>query len=1298
MGQAADALLGKKASTPNVDKLLGPRTINYSGPGGGQYVGRSVDNVVQPQPRGYANLPAQQGQQRDHIFPVSLGGTSSPANLRYTPARQASQRDAVEKYVASQLRNKKTTLGAARNSVLNYQTTDVPGQRAPAKSRGGSLYATIPVGIAENTVKGIPKATIKVGGKVLNFFTQNTQNLIRTAVENLGSAAAYHLVPEVKKAVDAGLYTLPPMKESQGAGLKKIVGEAIGSGAELASFATGAKVAATAGKVGTRQLALQGAKVGAKYGAAFGVGQSLQENKNIAQTAKSGLTGAATGAAAGAILSPIIGKIAQRGKAAKEAALQAAQDTGTYVGGVTLPAKASQFNLNPKNIKGEIYNSTIKQDQLYRKSFAEVPGFKDKFLQKSGDWQPQVARDRIRDVAQKLDDAFPGKHLGERLMTDADMYSLNAEKLQKVANNLVDQVTPIAPTHTIYRSIGKFQGEGQPAFGPATYVTTDKGVAQAYNAQTGKQGILTGGINLSPKKILDLSRQEDMSAFTLRAIKKYPLGVGKTGESIKKLALDEGYQAIQGDEFTGMAIIDPNVLTGKLSLAQQGLTPTSRVKQSVVPELQKQIEANPQFTQRINELSGGRIKTNPETLQAGLKAVQEGRVTVNTIANHVAGTPVNEDTVAAAALIKDHYEQQWVDALNKGDANAADQANQVLQKIAPGYNNLTATPGRATQIQSQFSEDRLSKLYQKMRDLQAKQVPFKQVQKQLDSELQLLRKTEQMSKLGQRGKDMIRAIENYATGAKLTSPVTHGINTVSNALVFGPVRGPEKYVKAGVQYLQGRPIEAQATAKYAFGTRMGLRNGLQRFSQTLVGEAPDFGLKAEFQQQAPGKIQQFAAEHPKLAVTGRLVNPFRWLSAADNFWKGVIQDAELHTKAYAAVKTEGLTGKAFSQKVTDLVNHPPTAWTDDAAKVAQEYTFQEDPDRFLKAVAKIRNLPGGRLIAPFIQTPYNIVKFQLQRSVLGLASPRNISGIAKGGDQAAEAIARLTVGAGLSLGAWQIAQQGQITGAYPNDQKEKTLWEAEDRKPYSVKIGNKWLAYNRFQPVGLYLTQAAALHEALQAGNEKGASAIFSKMLAYTGKAITDLPFVQGMAGVVDAIQDPEHYAEKAVTGTLTGFVPNILRDVRQQTDVVQRQSKGLVQGVKNMVPGLSKQLQPKIDIFGREKKMEQNRALRATKVISTLKETKETKLLRDVGYSPTELTQAAQTLEGRNKSYKLSDQEFTTYKKEVGRATLKAIQQAGKTRGWKDLDKNQKADVLQSLITKYRNHIRDTWKARYLK
>ena len=64
----------------------------------------------------------------------------------------------------------------------------------------------------------------------------------------------------------------------------------------------------------------------------------------------------------------------------------------------------------------------------------------------------------------------------------------------------------------------------------------------------------------------------------------------------------------------------------------------------------------------------------------------------------------------------------------------------------------------------------------------------------------------------------------------------------------------------------------------------------------------------------------------------------------------------------------------------------------------------------------------------------------------------------------------LTLGAGFSFA----AAQGIITGSEPLDKKEKTALYKTGWKPYSIRIGGKWIPYmNMITPLDSYMAFCA---------------------------------------------------------------------------------------------------------------------------------------------------------------------------------------------------------------------------------
>jgi hypothetical protein len=405
----------------------------------------------------------------------------------------------------------------------------------------------------------------------------------------------------------------------------------------------------------------------------------------------------------------------------------------------------------------------------------------------------------------------------------------------------------------------------------------------------------------------------------------------------------------------------------------------------------------------------------------------------------------------------------------------------------------------------------------------------------------------------------------------------------------------------------------------------------------------------------------------------------------------VLRDARLHELAITSARQEGLSGAQLAARTKALVDAPPAPWVSEADTYAKEFTFQADPDRFLSAVQKIQGLPFVRFFIPFVQTPYNLTKFQFQRSAAGLLSPRNVTGLAAGGQAQAEAVGRLTAGAGLSAGALAFVVSTDATGDYPsNDPAERARWAAEGIKPYSIRLPNgTWLAYNRFAPVGTYIGQAVALRDMIRSGNEQGISGAASTLAASSLKQINDMPFLSGLSDFLDAVKDPERGARRFGEGVVTGMVPNILRDVRQQTDPTMRAPRGVAESVQNMLPGLSQKLPASIDVLGRERTYEPDRATRATKVLSTRRELPETRVIDLVGRSP---TMPAPILTRKKQKVKLVGKELERFQREMGEATSKAIAHLD-TPGFRALEQEQQQEKLATAVKKARAKVRDRWK-----
>src|SRR3546814_9625881 len=75
--------------------------------------------------------------------------------------------------------------------------------------------------------------------------------------------------------------------------------------------------------------------------------------------------------------------------------------------------------------------------------------------------------------------------------------------------------------------------------------------------------------------------------------------------------------------------------------------------------------------------------------------------------------------------------------------------------------------------------------------------------------------------------------------------------------------------------------------------------------------------------------------------------------------------------------------------------------------------------------------------------------------------------IRAGGRQKDEALARLTMGSGLSALAVSAALEGKVSGSGPSDPLEQAALRDTGWQPYSIRIGDQWYSYQRFEPISL---------------------------------------------------------------------------------------------------------------------------------------------------------------------------------------------------------------------------------------
>lgn len=320
---------------------------------------------------------------------------------------------------------------------------------------------------------------------------------------------------------------------------------------------------------------------------------------------------------------------------------------------------------------------------------------------------------------------------------------------------------------------------------------------------------------------------------------------------------------------------------------------------------------------------------------------------------------------------------------------------------------------------------------------------------------------------------------------------------------------------------------------------------------------------------------------------------FRPLGAEDKLFKEGARSNSLYNQALAAASTKKLKGNVYDDYVRELAKNPTPKMRELADDDAGRATFSQDNFlgdiiRDAKGAVRRSNKPGAKaastvldILMPFTQVPSGVASQLYAYSPAKLAkSTYDIGKVLITGDpefqrSAAQGFGRSVVGTSLLGAGAYLANQGMLTGQ-PKDDAEKTQWEAQGIKSNSVKVGDRWYGLSSIGPQNLLLL-AGAQFEADKKGDENA----YTNIAANLGKNFKDQTFLKGMSSALDAVGDPQRYADSFVQQQATSIVPNIIKDIARALDPNERETKSISDRFKQSIPGASTTLPERKDSYG---------------------------------------------------------------------------------------------------------------------
>lgn len=332
----------------------------------------------------------------------------------------------------------------------------------------------------------------------------------------------------------------------------------------------------------------------------------------------------------------------------------------------------------------------------------------------------------------------------------------------------------------------------------------------------------------------------------------------------------------------------------------------------------------------------------------------------------------------------------------------------------------------------------------------------------------------------------------------------------------------------------------------------------------------------------PGKAEQF-----RQAIEGRkgeiIRLPFRFLSAADAFFKTMNERGEAYAQSVRQATKEGLdpTTREFQERVAELVENPTPAIAEASAAAAIRFTFNTPLGEKGAALQNLVRKARLEWAMPFIRTPGNILKETARLTPLSPLVAEWRAAIKKGGAERDKALAELATGSALMGGVFMAAQAGLISGAGDPDPRKRITAMAAGWQPYSIKVNGVWYSYRSLGPTETLVGLAADMSAVWDHMSDEESDKVPKILAVAFANAVTSQTALMGLTNIVNVTSDPTRYGPKFGQSIAGVLVPAIVAQPTAMADPVVRQVDSMLDAIKARIPGARQSLLPKRDPYG---------------------------------------------------------------------------------------------------------------------
>ncbi len=331
------------------------------------------------------------------------------------------------------------------------------------------------------------------------------------------------------------------------------------------------------------------------------------------------------------------------------------------------------------------------------------------------------------------------------------------------------------------------------------------------------------------------------------------------------------------------------------------------------------------------------------------------------------------------------------------------------------------------------------------------------------------------------------------------------------------------------------------------------------------------------------------------------------LDSADDFQKAVNYRTEVQTLGFRLGTKSGLSGEELGNFMKNFADNPPNyidSYAKQQAKVLTftnplESEFAQNVDKFFKT--DILGTQPLRFIIPFTRTPLNMAQFAIDRTPLVMMSDRYKSAIRAGGAEAQMARSRIALGGVLGISAMSLSYSNLLTGGGPANSKMSKEMQDMGWSPYSLKVGDKYVPFDKMGPFGKVMGLYADAYDITAHGMGHGLDVEeVQNLTGLLGWAVTEQLSPEYLMGSMGKLINALHTRgaddlNDLLSDKMSKSIPlmGVSNDIRRMQDPTRRDQthvdpysnwpllQEVMTKVKNQIPGLSKDLPPQKNIWG---------------------------------------------------------------------------------------------------------------------